>query len=182
MTKEAMTKESLTEAIKKSKATTISGLWKALGHKSAISGSQGKKIRELVPNHQELFEANKKGDLAVKEESNQVAVAQKEDATTKEIIAPKAKKVTVKKEKVGGFRAGSNYAVLFAEGSKEFIDRDELIAKVAKLTGREETLVAFDLTVMDYPSHTSNKYRTDIEPYDKSHKAGLIKIVPYVKK
>ncbi len=139
-----LTKEGLVEAIQKSKATTVSGLWKYLGHKSAISGSQSKKIKELVPNHEELFSANKTGTVVEAEK------------TPVETNAPASK------EKVGGFRNGTHYAILFAEGNKGFIDRKELITKVAQLTGRPEKLVKYDYGVMQCTAHKSNRNRAKV--------------------
>ena len=165
-----LTKEILVDAIQKSKATTISGVWKYLGHKSAISGSQGKRIRGLVPNHLELLEANKNGTL-VKAEKTQV----KAEETQVKAVTQVPKTHTPKKGKgPGGFRAGSNYAVLFEEGNKGYATRDELITRVAKITGKEERLVKFGLkTVMQYPNHKSNNGRARIDEY-----AGKIRILP----
>jgi hypothetical protein len=165
----------------KSKATTISGIWKALGHTSAISGGQGKKIRELVPNHLQLLEHNR-GVVSTAEKTaqpvTQVAqpVAQAPEQVTATAKAPKthAPKITIEKAKgPGGFRAGSHYAILFAEGSKTFADKSELITRVAKITGRSETLVKYDLDVMKYTKSKTNGGRARLE-----EKNGKIKIVP----
>jgi hypothetical protein len=163
-----LTKEILIDAIQKSKATSISGVWKHLGHKSAISGSQGKKIRELVPNHLELFEANKKGiTIAASKTAQPLATTVKMVKTVKTAKTPKAKGA-------GGFREGSHYAILFAEGNKGYTTMAELIAKVAKLTNRPEKLVKFDYYVMSNKTHKSNGGRAMI---DTESVPGKVKIV-----
>jgi hypothetical protein len=160
-----LTKEILIDAIQKSKATSISGIWKQLGHKSAISGSQGKKIRELVPNHLELFEANKKGITIVANKTVQPLVK-----TTKVVKTPK----TPKAKGAGGFREGSHYAILFAEGNKGYTTMAELIATVAQLTNRPEKLVKFDYYVMSNKTHKSNGGRAMI---DTEGVPGKVKII-----
>lgn len=180
---EKLTKEKIIDVISKSKTTTISGIWKYLGHSSAISGGQGKKIRELVPNYLQLLEANKKGTLVTAEKTAEKTEApvtvpvQPAVATVTPAAEPGVPKKAVKKEDkpkgAGGFRANTGYAILFAEGSKGFADPDELIKRVAKIKGKEERLVRYDLeTVMYYPSHPSNRGRADVEEKD-----GKIKII-----
>jgi len=173
-----LTKEILVEAIQKSKATSISGVWKYLGHNSAISGGQSKRIKELVPNHLELLEANKNGTVIAAEKIAQpvtqvaqpVAQAPEQVTATAKTIKPSAPK---KAKGPGGFRASSHYAILFAEGSKTFADKSELITRVAKITGRSETLVKYDLDVMKYTKSKTNGGRARLE-----EKNGKIKIVP----
>ena len=160
---ETLTKEILVDAIQKSKETTISGVWKYLGHKSVISGSQGKRIRELIPNHLELLEANKKGTI-VNADKTQVEIVAKVSETH----------IPTKEKSAGGFRDGSNYAVLFTEGNKDYITKKELITRVAKLTNRSEVLVGYDYGVMGSKKSKSNG-RANI---DRTTVPGKIKIVP----
>jgi len=178
---EVLTKETLVKAIAESKATTISGVWRHLGHQSAISGGQSKRIKELVTNYMELLEANKNGTVVTAEKTVQpIQVAQPvaqapEQVTVKAPKTPKTSKTSAPKKAKGpgGFRAGSHYAILFAEGSKAFADKSELITRVAKITGRSETLVKYDLDVMKYTKSKTNAGRTRVE-----EKNGKIKIVP----
>lgn len=170
---DTLTKELLVDAIQKSKATTISGVWRYLGHKSSISGSQGKRIRELVPNHLELLEANKNGTL-VQAKKTPVTVVQAEK-TPVTVVKDSTTPAPKKEKGAGGFRNGSNYAVLFAEGNKEHVTRDQLVARVAKLTNRSEKLVMFDYYVMSNKTHKSNGGRAMI---DETSVTGKVKIVP----
>lgn len=172
---ETLTKEILVNAIQKSKATTISGVWKYLGHKSAISGGQSKKIKELVPNHMELLEANKNGTVVAAEKIAQPAAPA--IATKVAVPAKTTTPAETKETGAGGFRAGSNYAILFAEGNKGYTTKAELLARVAKITGRPEKLVGFDYGVMGSANSKSNGGRAMI---DKKTVPGKVKIVPRV--
>ena len=164
-----LTKEVIVDVIAKSKATSISGIWKALGHSSAISGGQGKKIRELVPNHLELFKANKNGVIPAEKTV--------QPQTTPALVAKATKAPKITKVKgAGGFRDGSGYASLFAEGSKGYTTKAELLGKVAKLTGKTEVQVAFAYGVMGSIDHPSNKKRAML---DRNTVAGKVKVVPY---
>lgn len=155
-----MTNETLIKAIKDSKAITISGLWKHLGHKSAISGSQSKKIREMVPNLQELLDANKGTPI--------VAPAKTETITPQE---------KAKREKIYGFYVDKQYGALVKEASKGFVNRHELVAKVAKMFKTEERLVAIKYYVLDNKKgHKTNNGRVRVE-HDKQNK-DMVMIVP----
>lgn len=131
MTTATLTTETLTAAINKSHAKTISELWRFLGHKSAISGSQSKKIRELVPTADALLAANKAGKPV------QVVAAAKAPTTN-----------VTKGTKIGGYRAGSDYATIYAEGNKGFTDVDAFITHVAKVLGKAEKLVRYSYYVV----------------------------------
>ena len=157
-----LTKEVIEDAIVKSKATSISGVWKALGHQSNISGGQGRKIKELLPNCLELLEQNK----------GVVATAEKTVQPVAKVVTPKivnSKVVREKKAKgAGGFRAGSSYETLYTEGNKSYATRDELVSRVAKITGKTEKVILFSFYVMSNTTHKSNGGRAKvIEQGDK---------------
>ncbi len=61
------------------------------------------------------------------------------------------------------FRTGSATGVLFREGSKDWIDRKELVAKVADLTGKEARLVEYMLMWFRQPNHRTNRGRFLVE-------------------
>lgn len=170
-----MTKETLIDAFQKSKATTITGVWRYLGHKSAISGRQTSQIRKLVPNYMELLKSNQNATNIKAEKTP--TTGQVPTVVTPPVVTPpvasQVEKTTNKKPKgAGGFRNGSNYSVLFAEGNKDFIALNELVDKVAKLTNRTEKLVMFDYYVMCNTQHKSNGGRAKVEEKD-----GKIRIV-----
>jgi len=162
-----LTREALTEAIRKSKATTVTAVWRYMGNQAKISGSQAKMIRQLVPDHAELFKANLNG-TNVAGEKTPVAPAEAV------VVAPAKKSYYIPKAKgAGGFRAGSCLELLFKEGSKEFLTRDELVARVAKIKNKSEHLVLFDFrTTMPYPHHPNNRGRASVIEKD-----GKIKVV-----
>lgn len=166
-----MTKEILVDAIQKSKATSISGVWKYLGHASAISGSQSRKIKELVPNCLELIEKNKGVFTAAEKTVQSVAkVVTPKIAKTPKTQAPK------KVPGAGGFRQNSGYAALFAEGSKSYTTKEELIAQVSKITGKSEVKVTFDYGVIGSPASKSNGSRAML---DRTTVPGKVKVIPY---
>jgi hypothetical protein len=70
------------------------------------------------------------------------------------------------------YRPTSMYGVLYVEGSRGYIARDELIKKVAKLTGKSEKLVGFGFQVLRSPTHRSNKNRSTVIEED-----GRIKLI-----
>jgi hypothetical protein len=61
-----------------------------------------------------------------------------------------------------GYRVGTLYDTLFTEGSRGFIARDELIRRVAKLTGKSEKVVGFAYQVLKNPNHPSNMRRSTV--------------------
>ena len=58
------------------------------------------------------------------------------------------------------YRPGTLYAALFTEGSKDYIKRDELIAKVAEVTGKSPKVVGFAYAVLRSERHKSNGGRS----------------------
>ena len=71
------------------------------------------------------------------------------------------------------YRPTSNYGILFAEGSKKFQDKDELIKAVAKLTRKSETKVGFNFNVLKTPASQSNKGKSKLD----TNAQGLIKFI-----
>jgi hypothetical protein len=172
MQSNVLTKDVLVKAFQDSKATSISGVWKHLGHHSAISGSQSKRIKETVPNYLQLIEVNKGlVSTAVKTPVvKTVKVAVVEVAkTTKAVRVPKVKGA-------GGFRQSSNYATLFAEGSKNYVTKEELIAQVSKITGQSMEKTTFNYGVIGSPYSKSNGRRAMLDRWTVE---GKIKVVPY---
>jgi hypothetical protein len=60
------------------------------------------------------------------------------------------------------FRPGTLYATLFVEGNKDYISKDELIARVAELTKKSEKVVNFAFQVLKSQKHRSNKGRNTL--------------------
>lgn len=58
------------------------------------------------------------------------------------------------------YRPGSVYAVIFREGSKRFQTKDDLIKRIATMTGKTEQSIAFSLTVLSSKNHSSNGGRS----------------------
>jgi hypothetical protein len=57
-------------------------------------------------------------------------------------------------------RVGTLYASLFTEGNRDYVSKDELIRKVAELTGKSEKVVNFAFQVLKSPKPRSNKNRS----------------------
>ena len=71
------------------------------------------------------------------------------------------------------YRAGTLYGTLFVEGNRDYISKDELIKRVAQLTGKSEKVVGFAYQVLKGPKHRSNKNRsTELTEGDK------VKLIP----
>ena len=60
------------------------------------------------------------------------------------------------------YRQGTLYGTLFTEGNRDYIAKDELIKRVAELTGKSEKVVNFAFAVLKSPSHRSNKKRSTL--------------------
>ena len=153
-----MTAEIIIAAIKEHKATSMSSLWRAMGH-GKINGKNIKKIRALVPNIAKMFDANVKG------------------ASIDEVIAPPkkvAQEAKTTREKIFGFYADREYGALVKAGSKDFVDKKELIAGVAKQFGVEERLVAYKYYVLANKGHKTNHNRVEVVKNNE----GKVKIVP----
>ena len=66
------------------------------------------------------------------------------------------------------YRVGTLYGTLFVEGNRDYIVKDELIHKVAEMTGKSEKVVNFAFAVLKSPKHRSNKNRsTELTEGDK---------------
>ena len=66
------------------------------------------------------------------------------------------------------YRSGTLYAALFTAGNADYINKDELIKKVAEKTGKSEKVVSFAYAVLKSPKHRSNKGRsTELTEGDK---------------
>ena len=166
MSTATMTKEQIETAIRKGKATSFGGVWRALGHESKIGGSTTKRIKELVPNYEMLFKENM-GTPATKEPVAPVAETPK---------MPKAKKVKVVDPNKPLFRPSSKvYFPVYTEAIKDYFDKGEFITRVAKQLDRSEDSVKFALNVLIYPTHRTNKGRTTVDVRESD---GFIKIVP----
>ena len=71
------------------------------------------------------------------------------------------------------YRAGTLYGTLFVEGNRDYSLKDELIKRVAELTGKSEKVVNFAFAVSKSPKHRSNKNRsTELTEGDK------VKLIP----
>ena len=96
---------------------------------------------------------------------------------SKQNKSKQSKQVRVKRALKGPnteFRQGSAYRQLFDLGASKQWDRAELIAKAAKVIGKEERLVAIDLNVLLNPGHTSNGFRS--ANMDNAKAAGKIQL------
>ena len=71
------------------------------------------------------------------------------------------------------YRAGTLYGTLFVEGNRDYILKDDLIKRVAELTGKSEKVVNFAYQVLKSPKHRSNKNRSTVIEED-----GKIKLIP----
>ena len=66
------------------------------------------------------------------------------------------------------YRPGTLYGSLFVEGNRGYVAKDELIQRVADLTGKSEKVVGFAFAVLKSPKHRSNKNRsTELTEGDK---------------
>ena len=60
------------------------------------------------------------------------------------------------------YRPGTLYASLFTEGNRGYAEKDELIKRVAELTGKSEKVVGFAFQVLKSSKHRSNKGRSTL--------------------
>jgi hypothetical protein len=58
------------------------------------------------------------------------------------------------------YREGSTYDILFMEGSRKFQARDELVKRVAAITGKSTECIGFSLSVLCHKAHSSNNGRS----------------------
>ena len=70
------------------------------------------------------------------------------------------------------YRANTLYAALFTEANRGYVGKDELINRVAELTGKSEKVVGFAFQVLKSPTHRSNKNRSTVIEED-----GKIKLI-----
>ncbi|MGD0058653.1 MAG: hypothetical protein ABSD58_04465 [Verrucomicrobiia bacterium] len=70
------------------------------------------------------------------------------------------------------YRGNTLYGTLFIEGNRAYVSKDELIERVADLTGKSEKVVGFAFQVLKSPSHRSNKNRSTVIEED-----GRIKLI-----
>ena len=137
MAKIELTKENIIEASKT--ASSLTGIWKALGGKGSIPGSTAKKMRELVSDIQDR--------LARKDVKTPGA---------KPKAGPKATtKHPVPRHPKNPFRPGSSYGLLvdlIAQSGSKGIGRDELIKSFCKLTGKDDIHAKYDLAVINSAS------------------------------
>ena len=75
------------------------------------------------------------------------------------------------------YRPTTMYGKLFAEGSKDFIAKDDLLTKVAGLTSKSVKVVGFAYSVLKSKSHRSNGGRSSELTQD-----GKVKLVSLRKK
>lgn len=106
---------------------------------------------------------SKSKPMQMQPEASAVSVPATTTPTTA-VTIPAKKVYYVKKLKGAfGFRKGCCLELLALEGSKDFITKEELVAKVAKILGKPEARVMSDLaTTMPYPNHPNNKGRATI--------------------
>ena len=58
------------------------------------------------------------------------------------------------------YRVGTLYAALFVEGNRDYVSKDELIKRVAEMTGKPIRSVEFGYQVLKSKSHRSNGGRS----------------------
>jgi hypothetical protein len=102
-------------------------------------------------------------------------VAKQEDAMTKPKTKRQAKPARKAKQKPHRkptnvaapnpdcpYRANTLYGTLFVEGNRDYVSKEELIKRVAEMTGKSEKVVNFAFQVLKSPSHRSNKNRSSM--------------------
>jgi hypothetical protein len=144
-----MTAEAVNKALEASKATSLTGLYRALGGSGSIPGSTAKRMRELVGDLEERLAKNKAvGSPATK------PTAKKEPKAAK----PKASRVP--RHPQNPFREGSNYGTLvdlIAQAGQTGVSKDSLIKSYCRATGKEERLAKYDLSVIVSASQDAEK-------------------------
>jgi hypothetical protein len=138
-----ITKEQVLESIKEG-ASSISGLATRLGYKGKISGSTGRKLKALVPQLDDLLKVNRQASC-------------KGTATNAKTVPLKTKTV-----EANPYRQGSMYNILFEEGSKGFVPKQELIERVANLVSKAPKMIDWAFSVVGSPlgKHQSNGGRS----------------------
>jgi len=154
MSKKQLSKEAVLDALKSSNATSLTALHKAMGGKGSVPGSTAKRMRELVPDIEKRFAANKG-------EKTPPTAAKK---STKAVPSPK-----YPRHPSNPYRQGSSYGLCYdiLASQKEGIRRDELIGILAKEGGTTTTRAGFNTSVVLSPreSATGPRHRSARQGY-----------------
>jgi hypothetical protein len=156
-----LTVVTVTEALEKSKPTSLSGLSVALGRSRKVSNDFKAKLVSLVPDVAARVAANKANAEVAKVElpvaKVELPVAKVETAPVVEVKpptveAPKGEVAvgTFTRASTNPFRAGSDYATCFdvLAANPDGIKRTDLVAAQAKATGKPEKLAGYDVVVV----------------------------------
>jgi hypothetical protein len=81
-----------------------------------------------------------------------------------------ATKIAAKTDPSNPYRPSSMYAILFEQGSKDYIGKEDLISKVAELTNKPKQSVGFAFEVLKNESHKSNGGRSTVIKEGKEFK------------
>lgn len=143
-----MTAEAVSKALDESKATSLTGLYKAMGGSGSIPGSTAKRMRELV------------GDLEERLASNKVVGSPATKRAEKEPKAAKPKASKIPRHPQNPFREHSGYGTLvdlIAQAGSDGIAKDALVKAYCRATGKQERLAKFDLSVIVSASQDAEK-------------------------
>ena len=162
-----ITKSRIERALKSSKATTMTALYRAMGGKGSVPGSTSKKIRALVP------------DIGQKLAANKSAAAKGTKKATKKPAPrkPVAKKgggrssgnKSYSRAKSNPFREGSGYAQAYdvLAAHKAGMRRDQLVELYASVSTKSLKKAGYDVAVVlsAKESPTGPRHRSCREGY-----------------
>ena len=157
MSRKALTKEAILKVLEASGATSLSGLYRAMGGGNSIPGSTAKRMRELVPDIVAHLQANKGGKIKGKK-----AAAEKPKPAVRTSRYPR--------HPANPYREGSSYALAFdiLAAHHGGLSRHDLVELYAKASGKDPQKGArFDLAVVTSPreSATGPRHRSAREGY-----------------
>ena len=129
-------------------STTLTQVARSLGiREKKLSGRTSGRLRALLPELDEILRTNRLAPLA---------------SSTESYLQESEKLSPDESDEPNPYRPGSMYHGLFREGSKKYWDKRALITHVAKLVGKEERLVAYQIPVLGNPNQKSNQNRSRI--------------------
>ncbi len=126
-------------------ATTLTQVARSLGIKEKkLSGRTATRLRSILPDLDEILKGNRTETPASQAPKHSEKILQKPASQP------------------NPYREGSMYAALYAAGASRFWIKQELIAHVSKMVGKEERLVGYQIPVLGNPRQKSNQGRSTL--------------------
>ena len=160
-----LTAETVRTAIEGGKFFSMTQLAHHLGYKGTVSGSLTKKLRQLIPEIDDLLTANKptkdaKPDKPAKDDTGDAVDAStsttpelkagKLEFQPKPVKSPRGKGGKYPQDPRNPFRAGSNYSLVFnvLAAHPNGIEKTKLVELVSAASGKDITHAGYDCQVL----------------------------------